>query len=65
MDLGNLRHLSENRQCKVCGEKFKSEKDSPALQQFADHTRIHQPSGDQWSQAYAMIQAGKEREKRG
>lgn len=56
----------DRRVCRVCGAVFSetpATKDSPAvsaLEKFADHSTIHQPSGPQWTEAYNRILAAKE-----
>ena len=64
MDLGKLAELSHHRVCQVCGAEFETNKEQTALQQFSDHSAIHNPSPAQWSEAYDKIQAGKERAKK-
>jgi 3-hydroxy-3-methylglutaryl CoA synthase len=51
------------RKCKECGAEFRETKDKTELAQFADHSVIHQPTPGQWTDAYNMIQDGKERAK--
>lgn len=63
MDLGKLSELSHHRKCLECGAEFETNEKETALQQFADHSRIHQPTQSQWTEAYNKIQAGKERAK--
>lgn len=57
------------RVCGVCGAEFM---DKPAtkdlvalsaLEQFSDHTTMHNPSPAQWGEAHRRILAGKERAK--
>jgi|HubBroStandDraft_6_1064221.scaffolds.fasta_scaffold03965_7 uncharacterized protein with PIN domain len=66
MDMGKLREISEHRVCPVCRVEFrtipakKDEAEVPALWQFSDHLRIHQPTQAQWTEAHNKIQAGKE-----
>jgi len=64
MDLGKLAELSHHRVCQECGAEFESTESETALAQYADHSRIHQPTQAQWTEAYNKIQAGKERAKR-
>jgi hypothetical protein len=58
------------RVCKECGvelHEIPKTKDSPAvseLEQFSDHTAIHNPSPAQWAEAHKRIEAGKERAKK-
>jgi hypothetical protein len=61
MDLGKLSELSEHRVCKECGAEFHSDKEQSALQKFSDHVRIHQPTPEQWTEAYNKIQEAKEK----
>ena len=64
MDLGKLAELSHHRKCLECGAEFDTNKEQTALQQYADHLIIHQPTPEQWSNAYDKIQEGKERAKK-
>lgn len=64
MDLGKLDELSFRRKCLLCGAEFETTKEHTALEQFADHATIHNPTPTQWANAYEKIQAGKERQKR-
>jgi len=67
MDLGKLREIADKRVCSQCGEVFRTKEvdgqQVGALAQYADHSVIHQPSPAQWTEAYAKIQAGKEKKK--
>jgi hypothetical protein len=63
MDLGKLAELSHHRKCLECGAEFESNEKESALVQFADHSTIHNPTPEQWAEAYERIQAGKERVK--
>lgn len=56
MDLGKLSELSVRRKCLECGAVFEENKEQTALQQYCDHVVIHQPTGEQWKNAYEMIQ---------
>ena len=66
MDLGKLRELSVRRRCLVCGAQFETvaaTKDTPevtALQQFSEHSTIHQADGAAWTKVYDSIRASKE-----
>ena len=57
----------EIRTCGICGAKFatipamKDHLEVTVLQQFSDHTAIHNPTPAQWTTAYERIQEGKER----
>lgn len=59
MDLGKLSKLSEHRTCVVCGAEFQTNKEQTALQQYADHSAIHNATPAQWATAYDRIQASK------
>lgn len=63
MDLGKLSELSEHRTCLACGAEFFTDKEGTALAKFSDHSTIHNPTGEQWSNAYDLIQEGKENSK--
>jgi len=63
MDLGKLAELSHHRKCLECGAEFESTAEESALQQFADHSTVHNPTPEQWANAYEIIQASKERSK--
>lgn len=69
MDLGKLSELSQRRKCLTCGAVFeeipatKERGVITALQQFADHITIHQPTPEQWAHAYDLIQEAKEKKK--
>ena len=54
MDLGKLRKMSEYRKCNDCGAEFRSDENLSAMQKYADHSVIHNPTGAQWSEAYEM-----------
>jgi len=55
----------ESRVCGDCGALFQDipgNKETPmvtALQQFADHTAVHNPSPAQWAEAHKRIEFGK------
>ena len=53
------------RICKECGMRFEDTKEKKELEQFCDHVIIHQPTPGQWTEAYKMIQEGRERAKKG
>jgi hypothetical protein len=52
MDLGKLGELSHHRICQECGAEFETipakadTAEIPALAQFSEHVRIHQPTGE-------------------
>jgi hypothetical protein len=52
------------RVCGVCGAEFQDQKlegrEVSALEQFSDHSTVHNPSPAQWKMAHEKIQAGKE-----
>ena len=56
----------EKRVCGICGEVFegipamKDHLEVTVLQQFADHTAVHNPTPAQWTEAYNRIQLAKE-----
>lgn len=56
----------EKRVCGVCRAEFRDRVDGKgnvevtALQQFSDHTAMHNPSPAEWAEAYKRIQVGKE-----
>lgn len=56
MDLGILERMSKYRQCTECGEEFTTSPEAMALEKFADHLTIHQPTVGQWSNAYSIMQ---------
>lgn len=54
------RVLSDYRKCKTCGKEFRTHKSKEgeevtAMVQFADHVIEHQPTGEQWTNAYNLI----------
>ena len=51
------------RKCNDCGMTFTETKEKTELVQFCDHIIIHQPTPEQWHNAYKMLEAGKERAK--
>lgn len=53
--LGGLLEIAQHRICTECGEEFESNSSASALEQFADHVAIHQPTVAQWSNAYGII----------
>jgi hypothetical protein len=55
MDLGKLSELSNRRVCQECGAVFKTDEAGMALAKYADHSVIHQPTGEQWKKAYDTI----------
>lgn len=61
----------DTRVCRKCGAVFQEvagTKERPAvtaLEQFADHSTIHQPSPAQWVEAHNRIQEAKETAKSG
>lgn len=59
MDLGKLNQLSHHRECKICGAEFETNNEQSALEQFSDHTTLHNPTGGQWVGAHQLIQAGR------
>ncbi len=63
MDLGKLRELSHHRVCLECGAEFESDEKETALAKYADHSTQHNPTPEQWANAYEMIQRGKEKAK--
>lgn len=63
MDLGKLAELSHHRKCLVCGAEFESNEKESALAQYADHSTEHNPTPEQWANAYEIIQANKEKAK--
>ena len=62
MDLGKLSKLSQRRECKECGAVFETDEEGAALQKFSDHLTVHQPTAEQWAEAYEKIQKGKARQ---
>ena len=64
MDLGKLAELAVRRVCQECGAVFETNENETALAQYSDHSRLHQPTQAQWTEAYSKIQASKERAKR-
>lgn len=63
MDLGKLSKLSQHRKCVECGAEFETDGEGTAMQKHADHLTIHQPTGEQWTHAYNMIQEARRKEK--
>lgn len=66
MDLGKLAELSKRRECVKCGEVFlpdKGEGGLTTMQKHADHSRVHNHTPAEWTEAYNRIQAAKERKK--
>jgi len=59
MDLGKLSELSQRRVCGECGAEFETNSELSAMQQFADHVAVHNPSPAQWAEAHKRIQAAK------
>ncbi len=59
--------IPKYRTCPDCGMPFeeipgtKDVERKTVLQQYADHSVIHQSTGEQWHRAYNMIQQGKAR----
>jgi hypothetical protein len=57
------------RKCVVCSGEFLDDRDGKgnlvrsALDKYAEHSAIHNPSPGQWGEAHRRIQAGKERSK--
>lgn len=63
MDLGKLSKLSAHRVCVDCGAEFFSDKELTAMQKHVDHMQIHQPTPEQWTQAYDMTRKAREKAK--
>jgi hypothetical protein len=63
MDLGKLAEIAKRRECKVCGAVFEANENQTVLEQFADHSTVHNPTPEQWAKAHDMIQEGKARAK--
>lgn len=66
MDLGKLKELSHRRKCVTCGAVFESDPDSmkdglSSMQKHVDHMTEHNPTPEQWNEAYHRIQASKPR----
>lgn len=65
MDLGTLN--SEYRTCRECGAEFKTKtvdgQAVTAMMQHSDHLIIHQPTPAQWTRAYNMIAAKRQKSK--
>jgi hypothetical protein len=64
MDLGKLAEMGERRECRECGGEFWTDKDGYALEKFADHTAVHNPTPAQWNHAYHLIQEARAGEKK-
>ncbi len=65
MDLGKLSEISDHRTCLSCGAQFQTNDAQSALEQFSDHSTIHQPTPVQWVRAHTMIQDAKQNHKSG
>ncbi len=63
MDLGKLAELSHHRKCLECGAEFESDEKESALVKFSDHSTQHNPTPEQWANAYEIMQQSKERTK--
>ena len=60
--------MQEQRECRECGKKFKTDEKAPvegltAMQKWVDHTAGHGNSPAEWTEAYRRIQMWKERAK--
>lgn len=51
------------RKCYACDVTFTETKEKSELVQFCDHVLKHQPTPEQWHNAYKILEAGKERAK--
>jgi hypothetical protein len=60
MDLGKLTGIAKKRACRVCGARFEANERQTVLEQFADHSTIHNPTPEKWANAHELIQAGKQ-----
>jgi hypothetical protein len=63
MDLGELTEKAQYRKCHLCGAEFRTNEQASALEQYSDHTTLHNPTGAEWAEAYRRIQAAREKPK--
>jgi len=63
MDLGKLKTLQTKRKCVDCGMEFTSDSEMTAMQKHVDHMGVHQPTPEQWANAYNIIDAQRTRAK--
>lgn len=58
---GKLSELSEHRVCKECGKEFRTKTVDgevlTAMMQHSDHLVVHQPTAEQWTNAYEIMSA--------
>lgn len=51
------------RKCNECGNAFEATKEHTELDLYANHSIQHQPTPQQWHDAYETIQTWKEKSK--